>query len=312
VPLTDNAIGLQQGAQQGVQQGQPLAQPSVGATAEVAALSQQVADLAPEQAILTRPVSAAATAGIAEVGLANREPGREIARTSDVRDNRRVSAVQPGEGLQAPRGTEIYRWQVSTTTGLDTLTQLNSPEALSVALDDAGAEQALTQLSREATQGSVSEAARTDPRIPFSDRLLQAARAQVTQQASVQLTQMAKDGGGTVRIKLNPEELGTINIELEVLNGRVQGSISAERPEVIEQMARDLQLLKQSLETAGFSLGDNGLSLQLTQDGADDNDAQHANNGSHAGTSEDLDGTDGEGDAPQRWLAPDRLLDLNV
>ncbi len=283
---------------------------SAAATPEATAvLSQQVADLAPEQAILTRPVSAAATAGIAEVGLANREAAP---RASDVRDNRRVSAVQPGEGLQAPRGVEVYRWQVSTTTGLDTLTQLNNPEALSVALDDAGADQALTQLSREASQGSVSETARTDPRVPFSDRLLQAARAQVTQQASVQLTQTAKDGGGTVRIKLNPEELGTINIELEVLNGRVQGSISADRPEVIEQMARDLQLLKQSLETAGFSLGDNGLSLQLTQDGADNNDAQHANNGSHAGTSEDLDGTDGESDAPQRWLAPDRLLDLNV
>lgn len=312
-----------------VLQGQPLVPNTPGAGAasldlahsvpqEVASLSQEVSDLAPEQAVLNNAVnnnavagrvSAAETAGIAEVGVANREQQRP----GDVRDNRRVQAVRAGEGLEAPRGVEVYRWQVSTT-GADTLTQLNNPEFLAgsqVPLD-AGTDAALTQFSREASQGNLSEAARSDARIPFSERLLQAARAQVTQQASVQLTQVAENGGGTVRIKLNPEELGTIDIELDVLNGRVQGSISAERPEVLEQMARELQILKHSLETAGFSLGNEGLSLMLKQDGADNNDPQHAQNGSQAGASEDLDGTDGESHATQRWVAPDRLLDLNV
>lgn len=284
----------------------------------------QLADLLPEQkaapkveAPITQAVQAVERTAVAPQSMPSEvaAPMAQNQRVAHGRDARRYeSAIEAGTELKAPSGTAVYKWQVSVT-GHDILQQLANPEQLAPVADalpeDMAVDDMMADLKQSAQIGKVDETARSDNRLPFAERLMQAAKAQVTQQVTVQMTKAAEQGGGSVRIQLNPEELGSVDIELQVANGRVHGVISAERPEVLEQMARDLQMLKQSLADAGFTLGEEGMSL-LLKDGSESNDTHFAENNGDESTGEISDATDGAGHAPQRWVAPDRILDVNV
>lgn len=155
----------------------------------------------------------------------------------------------------------------------------------------------------------------------FAERLAQATRADVTGQTVVQVKGLADQGGGTIRMILNPPELGEVRVEITVTGGKVEGQISATNNAVVELLARDVHSLKHGLENSGLKLGDQGLSLMLNTGGQQQNpQGQAGQGGQHQKTSASTPAWSG-GEAgtdaplpvdPGAWVAPERILDVRV
>jgi flagellar hook-length control protein FliK len=158
----------------------------------------------------------------------------------------------------------------------------------------------------------------------LAERLHQAQQAQAVQQVQLAIQPLLNNGqGGSVRMTLNPPELGKIEVHLKLENGQVQGVIAAQEPGVVEHLARELPTLRQSLVDAGLKIGDQGLSLMLgnqqqpdQQPGQNPFAALPEERGRRQGG--DQNATFGTASAeelatgalPGRWVAPTQLVDV--
>jgi hypothetical protein len=96
------------------------------------------------------------------------------------------------------------------------------------------------------------------PRIPG------AAPEGVANQISVHIQRAILDGQDRIRIRLNPVELGRIDVKLELgHDGRLQAAIGAERHETLELLQRDARTLERALQDAGFKTDQQNFSFDL-------------------------------------------------
>lgn len=103
----------------------------------------------------------------------------------------------------------------------------------------------------QARAAAVAAGYRTDP--AASARLLEHARDSVFKQILMQL----HEGGGEMRVRLEPPELGELDLRLVVEGGnRLSLSIAAERQELAQLLQRHLDGLKQTLQAAGLEVTD--------------------------------------------------------
>lgn len=87
-------------------------------------------------------------------------------------------------------------------------------------------------------------------------------------QVAVKLSATAKDGGGRVTVRLNPEELGKVDVKMEIANdGKVRAVIAVERPETLELLQRDAKGLEKALQDAGLQTDGDSLEFDLRGDG---------------------------------------------
>jgi hypothetical protein len=75
------------------------------------------------------------------------------------------------------------------------------------------------------------------------------ARGVATQLAAA----VSVDRRGVFEIRLSPEELGVVKLTLQVADGTVALAIEAERPETLELMRRNLDVLEREFRDAGFT-----------------------------------------------------------
>lgn len=130
-------------------------------------------------------------------------------------------------------------------------------------------------------------------------------------QTSIHMRSLAAQGGGEVKFKLYPEELGEVQIELEVQNGRVRGAISVENPEVAEHLARELHKLQQGLEDAGLSFHEEGVTFLVKDDNPQQ--GQGEDQQENADGEEDIKLAEATDTSPQtEWVNPDALVDVSV
>lgn len=180
-------------------------------------------------------------------------------------------------------------------------------EALNLVVEQEG-EGALLE---EAVDG-IDPAHRVENRIPAvkdaGPLARTAARADVGAQVGAQVRILTEQGGGQIKMTLNPAELGEIDISLEVSNGRVSGTITAQNVEVVEQLARDLRTLEQSLAQAGLNLGEEGISFQLQGEGAGQNEQGEKGNAQIA----EAEGAETFEQENGAWINPERILDIRV
>lgn len=95
--------------------------------------------------------------------------------------------------------------------------------------------------------------------------------AVLTADAPVPLDGLAADialraAGGNSRfeIRLDPAELGRIDVRLDVdKHGQVTSHLTVERPATLDMLRRDAPQLQQALEDAGLKTGDSGLQFSL-------------------------------------------------
>lgn len=102
----------------------------------------------------------------------------------------------------------------------------------------------------------------------------QAGAARMTPQSALhlaaQIAQRFTGGSRQFDIRMDPAELGRVDVRLQVGNdNRVHAILSAERPETLAELQRTARELERALADAGLELGESGLEFQLSQGGSD-------------------------------------------
>ncbi|RYG58704.1 MAG: flagellar hook-length control protein FliK [Alphaproteobacteria bacterium] len=224
-----------------------------------------------------------------------------------------ASRVAADEKIEAPKGETYYKLQADKN-GVETLEALKPVANMQESEPLAGqSSQAQTSIVQTAIPAHMTAAG-----AGYAERMekIQAMveRAGVGKQVMVQMQPLLEEGGGVVRMNLNPGGLGQITIEMTVQDGRVHGSISASESAVVEQLARELHNLRHGLADAGLKLGEQGINLMLSNGNSHDNQGQSGQNGQAFGKGGRAGGGEG-GDLAENlsaWVAPDRVLDVNV
>lgn len=301
-PVEKAQKGLQEAIQR-VQQNDVAATKAAPRLQEVAAAQAGQATTVSKPEIVQKGKSTAAL-----------ERGAERAEGTGVSASFKVSEQQPQGPMQ---GKVIYQW-LAAKDGSDILQQVNQyPAGQAVAAAEMSAaemeavDEMLEQMQLQPRNNDAVKQELSLTRQQFSS-LVQ--RSQVASQVSVQMRNLAAQNGGDARLILNPPELGEIEVRLEVRGGQVSGVISAQNPEVLEQLARDLHLLRQGLADAGLDLAEGGFQLLLGDESGQEQNGENDENSQFAGSAQEGEELANEVAAggDETWLDPDRLLDTKV
>lgn len=99
-------------------------------------------------------------------------------------------------------------------------------------------------------------------------RAQRAAMHPAVAQVAVSVTKAVQEGVDRITIKLQPPELGRIDVRIDVgVDGRIQAVFAAERPATMEILQRDVRELERALQNAGLSADSGSLSFGLKQQG---------------------------------------------
>lgn len=89
---------------------------------------------------------------------------------------------------------------------------------------------------------------------------------------AVEIVAQAKAGGNRFEIRLDPPELGRIDVRLEVdKNGQVTSHLRVDRVETLDMLRRDASTLERALQDAGLKTSDNALNFSLRDQSAQQN-----------------------------------------
>jgi flagellar hook-length control protein FliK len=155
----------------------------------------------------------------------------------------------------------------ATPPGMDTRTlALDPATGGSTALtgDVASAATAAATQGVVRTEGPGATSTGTASTSAFS--LAQAATANPAEQVKVQVTKGLKDGSDSIDVLLHPADLGTVQVKLQMQDGQVKATITADNPQTLALLKNDAHQLTQSLQNAGFDTDSNSLNFQMRSD----------------------------------------------
>lgn len=82
-------------------------------------------------------------------------------------------------------------------------------------------------------------------------------------QVSVQISKAIKDGVDRINIQLRPENMGRVEVRLEVTDGRVAATVTADSKETLDMLQKDARELERALQQAGLQTDNGSLSFSL-------------------------------------------------
>jgi flagellar hook-length control protein FliK len=81
---------------------------------------------------------------------------------------------------------------------------------------------------------------------------------------ALQIAVTAQSGRSRFEIRLDPAELGRIDVRIDVdRHGQVTSHLTVEKPETLAMLRQDAPQLQRALDNAGFKTGDSGLQFSL-------------------------------------------------
>jgi len=87
---------------------------------------------------------------------------------------------------------------------------------------------------------------------------------EVVEQIKVNITKSAVKGVDTIDIRLKPEELGHIQVKMQIgKDGKLQAHIISSRPETAEILQKEMAGLQKAFDEAGFRTDENSLSFSF-------------------------------------------------
>jgi flagellar hook-length control protein FliK len=154
-------------------------------------------------------------------------------------------------GSQA-RATEPSLRQPSSDPQPARLAQISGQHGNAVAFPQpvAGVSGEIAQLTVRALDGAPSAAPEAHP---------------ATRQIALQITKALDQDRTEIRIRLDPPELGEVDIQLEFRDLRLSAAVSAERSDTLELLQRDSRSLARALREAGLELADADLSFAYNE-----------------------------------------------
>ncbi|MEK9724002.1 MAG: flagellar hook-length control protein FliK [Rhodospirillaceae bacterium] len=89
-------------------------------------------------------------------------------------------------------------------------------------------------------------------------------QSSVAEQVSVRITKALADGQDRITIRLNPAELGRVEVKMELTHdGRTTAVVTADNRETLDLLRRDSSDLQKALEEGGLQLSDSDLTFNL-------------------------------------------------
>ena len=214
------------------------AQQQTGVAASQGALSGQSG---PQTAEAHR----AASAQTAEI--AKRAEGRDAA------EDTAQSQSEEGEAVRAASVQNANRY-LATTAPQAAANALAAAYSLSQKdAEGSGDSDALLKVDNElATQGFSGSGQYS----AYAQELGQKAPNQATYRPEAVMRQVAeavqRNGDGRVEIRLNPDELGRVHIQMTTTDSGIAMTVNAERPETTELLRRHIEMLAREFEGMGF------------------------------------------------------------
>lgn len=161
-------------------------------------------------------------------------------------------------------------------------------QTLVAAADDAAPQAAgITEISSVSTNAagqaagaSVSEfvnAAKAEANTKMNDSFRDVYKGmskEVVDQVKVNITKSAVKGVDTIDVHLKPEDLGRIEVKMQIKDGKLQAHIISSRPETMEALQKEAQTLERAFNDAGFQTDENSLTFSFQNDGGQTNQRQ--------------------------------------
>ena len=161
-----------------------------------------------------------------------------------------VAAVEVQSAAQASKNIQQINVAVVKTTAETNTTNLSNMAGTNVAAQSAKAETAV--------QG--------DNKTTFKD-VFKGMSREVVDQVKVNITKSAVKGVDNIEIKLKPEELGHIEIKMQIAkDGIFQAHIVTSRAETLDILQKEIPSLEKAFSDAGFSLDSGSLSFSHRQE----------------------------------------------
>jgi flagellar hook-length control protein FliK len=138
-----------------------------------------------------------------------------------------------------------------------------------------------------------------------------------TQSVAIQIAAKAQNGVQQFDIRLNPPELGRVDVRLEFTkDGQVTTHLIVERPETLDMLSKDARQLERALSEAGVDIEQDGLTFSLQDQQSQESEREEAENqfnGFENNTSENEEQTTTiNTDAIYRQLSDSNGLDMSV
>ncbi|MCR9129519.1 MAG: flagellar hook-length control protein FliK [Alphaproteobacteria bacterium] len=226
--------------------------------------------------------------GVSEIAAA-RAPGEQVkaaARLDQTESGAGKTDLSAGKSAPAPGAEAVASKPAapapsnSAATFASAMLNAASAKPLLATLDLAGSagltSEAEADLSLEAS-GHRSEARAEVQRqaMPQAANAHAAARfqPQTVQMLAARIAARAVEGGRVFDIRLDPAELGRVEVRLEMgADNSVRALLSAERADTLADLQRSARDLEKALAEAGLDLAEDGLSFSLNDDGAPSRD----------------------------------------
>lgn len=153
----------------------------------------------------------------------------------------------------------------------------NQAAAISVSAVSAGAENAVSENASSTTvqnaaavdvQNAAKPAARTEIENKTSLRdVYKGMGKEAIEQIKVNITKSAVKGVDTINVKLKPEELGHIEIKMQIAkDGKLQAHIISSRAETMDMLQKEMSSLEKAFNDAGFETDSNSFSFSFRED----------------------------------------------
>lgn len=249
----------------------------------------QAVDAAADQAVFKRAASEAAVEALPRDGrsvseiAAARAPGEQVrsaarAAGADTKADKtdlvskatapapaaEAPAPKPGAPAPAINPPSFAATMMSTAGALPLTTAMNgSTELASEAEADLSLEVSASRgdARAEVQRQSLPQAANAHAAARFQPQTVQALAARIAARAV--------EGGRVFDIRLDPAELGRVEVRLEMgADNSVRALLSAERADTLAELQRSARDLEKALAEAGLDLAEDGLSFSLSDDGA--------------------------------------------
>jgi len=95
---------------------------------------------------------------------------------------------------------------------------------------------------------------------------------------AVEIAASAKNGKSNFEIRLDPADLGRIDVRISVdSSGQMTSHLMVEKPETLSMLQQDAPQLQQALNDAGFKTGDSGLQFSLRDQSSGQNSGNDSN-----------------------------------
>jgi chemotaxis protein MotD len=174
-----------------------------------------------------------------------------------------ATPAAPSLQVDRPNGDSA----TSSTSGHHAATVASQPQAPTPdALSQLGATMTTPQTPTAIPAAQLTATAVTNLAVPVSG-------------LAVQIAASARAGNSRFEIRLDPAELGRIDVRLDVdRHGNVTSHLTVEKPETLAMLRQDAPQLQRSLEDAGLKTGQNGLQFSLR----DQSSGQHNNSNGQA------------------------------